>query len=223
MLYSYNKTPKSIQKGKYTQAETKWSTPAELFPAEVGEFCKVTADASYGVHIAAYDSTNGDIWYAYLNDYASTSTAKVGCLDSNGFVGSELNIDVAIEEGKPVPFVSYYASNAAKPKIARWIGDNLINVSSVAGAENELFTSNWDISYVPTKSKLIIDHINVGVWKNNSGVLKNSKTGTKDFQAGSGSTVNSKGTVWGNGTSNPVLGYATKEGSLGYIETAQMK
>ena len=223
MLYSYNKTPKSITKGKYKQKDTKWSAPVELFQQEVGEYCKVAVDAAGGIHIAAYDSTNGDVWYAYLQKYDSPSSAKVGCLDSNGFVGSELNIDVALVDDKAVPYISYYASSAAKPKIARWIGGNLTEVSSVSGAENEAFTSNWEVSYVPTSSKLIVDHINVGVWKDSSGVIKQSKTGEKTFTPGSGDTVNSFGTVWGNGTVNPVLGYATKSGSLGYIETAQMK
>lgn len=223
MLYSYNKTPKSIQKGKYKQVDTKWSKPEELFPQEVGEYCKVTVDADNGVHIAAYDSTNGDIWYAYLENYDSPEDAKTGCLDSNGFIGSELNIDVAMINEEPVPYVSYYASSAGKPKIARWKGAKLSDVESVAGAESDTFTSNWEISYIPTSSKLIIDHINVGVWKDDDGAIIASTTGTKSFQAGSGSTVNSYGTVWGNGTTNPVLGYAIKDGSLGYIETAQMK
>ena len=223
MLYSYNKTPKSITKGKYKQKDTKWSAPVELFQQEVGEYCKVAVDAAGGIHIVAYDSTNGDVWYAYLQEYDSPSSAKVGCLDSNGFVGSELNIDVALVDGKAVPYISYYASSAAKPKIARWVGGNLTEVSSVSGAENEAFTSNWEVSYVPTSSKLIVDHINVGVWKDSSGVIKQSKTGEKKFAPGAGSDVNSFGTVWGNGTVNPVLGYATKSGSLGYIETAQMK
>ena len=223
MLYSYNKKPKSIALSEYTQEQTEWSAPEELFPQEVGEYCKVTVDASSGVHIAAYDSTNGDIWYAYLKDYDVPSSAKTGYLDSNGFVGSELNIDVALVNNKAVPCVSYYASNAAKPKIARWVGGDLSQVESVSGSVDDAFTSNWDISYIPTSSKLIFDHINVAVWKNKDGTLKESVTGTKNFQAGSGATVNSYGTVWGNGTENPVLGYATKSGSLGYIETAQMR
>ncbi len=223
MLYSYNKTPKSIQKGKYNQADTKWNPPEELFPQEVGEYCKVIADGNGGVHIAAYDCTNGDIWYAYLSAYDSPSTAKTGCLDSNGFVGSELNIDVALVNGNPVPYVSYFSSNTAKPKIASWVGGVLSEAASVAGSKDDAFTSNWEIGLIPTVSTLTQDHINVGVWKTEEGALASSVTGTKSFTSKAGATKNSFGTVWGNGSSNPVLGYATKDGSLGYIETAQMK
>ncbi len=223
MKYSYNKKPTGIAKGEYLQSETGWSAPVEIFSGEVGEYCKVTVDANNGVHIAAYDSTNGDIWYAYLKDFDNTSTKKVGCLDSNGFVGSELNIDVALVNNNPVPYISYYASNAAKPKIAKWVGSALTSTSSVAGAEDDLFTSNWEVSYVPTQSKLTLDHINVAVWKTNAGVLTTSLPGTKSFVSKAGSTDNSYGTVWGNGTNNEVLGYAIKTGSVGYIETAQIK
>ena len=223
MLYSYNKKPKSIQAGEYLQSDTEWSKPESLFPQEIGEYCKVSVDGLGGVHIAAYDSTNGDIWYAYLQNFDSPSTAKAGCLDSNGFVGSELNIDVALVDGKPIPYVSYYASNAAKPKIACWIGDSLAQISSVSGSDNDLYTLNWEIGYVPTSSKLLHDHINIGVWKNDNGVLEASVEGEKQFSSAAGSSSNSYGTVWGNGTSNPVLGYATKSGSIGFIETAQMR
>ena len=36
------------------------------------------------------------------------------------------------------------------------------------------------------------------------------------------STV-SRGTIYGNGTANPILGYAIKKSATGYIETAQMR
>lgn len=231
MLYSYNTKPKEIAKGEYLQKDTEWSKPVALFPSEVGEYCKVAVAADKSVHIAAYDSMNGDLWYAYLPTY--NGTAKTGIVDSAGFVGSELNIDVALNaQNKPVPYISYYALSASKPKIAIWKGGDLSTANSVYGAESDFYTSNWEVSVVPTKSKASIDNVNVGVWKentgNNKGVIKDSRpfpsSGvTKFYSAGNGHDKNSYGNVYGNGTANPVLGYAIKDGALGYIETAQMK
>ena len=105
----------------------------------------------------------------------------------------------------------------------------------VAGVDTDEYNSNWESSIVPTSSKVPSDHINVGVWKDNSGLLtwsttdgeepNNSNIGEKDLShiGTSAPTVNSYGTVYGNGTKNPVLGYAIKQGALGYIETAQMR
>ena len=148
-------------------------------------------------------------------------------------MGSELNIDVALNaQKKPVPYISYYALSASRPKIATWKGGDLSSAVTVAGAESDMYTNNWEISVIPTQSKASIDHVNVGVWKDttagNEGVIKDSvpfpDSGVLKYQSdGNGHTNNSYGNAYGNGTSNPVLGYAIKDGSLGYIETAQMK
>ena len=231
MLYSYNTKPKEIAKGEYLQSDTEWSKPVALFPSEVGEYCKVAVAKDKSVHIAAYDSMNGDLWYAYLPTY--NGAAKTGIVDSAGFVGSELNIDVALNtQKKPVPYISYYALSASRPKIATWTGGDLSSAVTVEGAKTDMYTNNWEISVIPTQSKASIDSINVGVWKDttagNEGVIKDSvpfpASGVLKYKAdGNGHDKNSYGNAYGNGTSNPVLGYATKSGSLGYIETAQMK
>ena len=75
--------------------------------------------------------------------------------------------------------------------------------------------------------------INVALWKTRGGVLTTSND-TNTFSPGTQTaadnvnTLNSfnstsYGFVYGNGTSNAVLGYAVKNGSGSTIETAQMK
>ena len=229
MLYSFNKKPKSIQKGEYLQVDTEWSSPVELFGAEVGEYCKVTADKIGGIHIAAYDSLNGDLWYAYVPqfDNPKSTNTKIGCVDSYGFVGNELNIDVVMDSnGSPKPYISYYALSCSHPKIAYWSGTvALSSTSSVIGVENEAYTDKWDITVIPTDSKTSIDHVNVGLWKDSDGKAKESITGVtrKVTTNDNGATKNSYGFVYGNGTANPVISYANESGNKGYIETAQMK
>ena len=64
--------------------------------------------------------------------------------------------------------------------------------------------------------------VNVGIWKDTNGVIKNSVT------AASASSTNAaaagSGTCWGNGTKNPVVGYQTAfDDANDRIETAQKK
>ena len=243
LLYSYNLTPNSIAVGQYSQADTKWTTPVAIFGEGngIGEYCKVVVDANNGVHIAAYDGMNGDLYYAYIPDFKTPSGAKPCIVDSYGLIGTELNIDVALDENNnPVPYISYYAGSCAKAKIARWAGANSISsASGLNGADDEVFTGNWDVSIIPTSSKLSVDHINVGTWKKSSGQITYSTTdgsepndsniGTTErlhnesYKTGNNQGYKSWGNVYGNGTKNPILGYAITKGSSGYIETAQMK
>ncbi|MBR1537065.1 MAG: hypothetical protein IJ630_09020 [Treponema sp.] len=230
LLYSYNLTPKSIKVGQYSQADTKWTTPVAIFGAgnSIGEYCKVAVDKNNGVHVAAYDGLNGDLWYAYVSDFDNPSGAKTCIVDSYGIIGTELNIDVALDaSGNPVPYISYYAGSCARPKIAYWAGTESIATSSlIESADDEVFTGAWEVSIVPTSSKVSVDHINVGVWKDSDGKLNWS---TNDGNAPTSSNVGTTapgtndGKVYGNGSKNPVLGYAITQGSKGYIETAQMK
>ena len=236
LLYSYNLTPNSIQVGQYKQADTKWSAPVAIFGEGngIGEYCKVTVDANNGVHIAAYDGLNGDLCYAYIPVFTNPSVAKTCIVDSYGIIGTELNIDVALDsDNKPVPYISYYAGNCARPKIVYWSGlKDITSCSFDGGAIDDVTTGEWEISTIPTGSKVSIDHINVGVWKDAVGKINwstkdgniptGSNIGSNTFKAGTGGTT-SYGTVWGNGSKNPILGYAITKGSGGFIETAQMK
>lgn len=239
MLYSYNTAPHKIKaltyKGtdrtidSYSQSATGWSTPVAIFGEGngIGEYCKVAMDANGKVHVACYDNSNGDVWYAYIDDYSAPSSARTCIVDSYGIVGTEIGLDVAIKDGNPVPYISYYGSSCARPKVAYWAGtESIASATSLEGAVAEVSSGLWEISLVPTKSKISIDHINVGVWKNSSGVLNYS---TLDGNAPGQSNVGvcnagtDNGMVYGNGTMNPILGYAITQGAGGFIETAQIK
>ena len=237
LWYSYNSTPNVNRAGTInTQTETAgdgWTKPKAIFAAAgktvSGEFCKIAFDGAGKAHIAAYDSASGDVWYAYLSDPADASTAIVCRVDSNGTVGENLTLDVAMDDTettKAIPVIGYFASSGNLPKIAR---------PKVAGAfsdgvTNGKFTGNWEVSYVPTKSAVEQDNVNVGVWKNNStGVLTNSNARTGGTP---GATVGNSyyktdvtGVCYGNGSKNAVLGYRhtdSTNASKGYIETAQL-
>ncbi|MBP5450956.1 MAG: hypothetical protein J6Y16_01825 [Treponema sp.] len=230
LLYSYNKAPKSITAGQFLQADTGWSKPVAIFGAGngIGEYCKIAADKNGGAHIVAYDSLNADVVYAYIPSFDAPANAVTCIVDSYGLIGTELDIDVALDDDEnPLPFISYYAGSNAKPKTARWSGKTALTTSNLAaGSENEMFTGTWDISLIPTNSKIAVDHINVGIWKDKStGIIKNSTEGTNLVEQ-TGASYNSsvsRGNIFGNGSKNAILGYAINEGASGYIETAQMK
>ena len=229
-MYSYNKSPSKIKAGMFSQADTGWSKPIAIFGEGngIGEYCKVVTDKQKGVHIAAYDSMNADVVYAYIPDFDKPEDAVTCIVDSYGLVGTELDIDVALNSSnKPLPVISYYAGSNAKPKTARWNPAVVLTTTSLsAGAEEEKFTGTWEISLIPSSSKISVDHINIGLWKDKgTGIIKNSTIGTSITEqegANWNSTV-SRGTIYGNGTDNPVLGYAITKNAGGYIETAQMK
>ena len=191
---------------------------------------------------------NCDVWYAYIPNFTSPENKKTCLVDSYGLIGTELNIDVALDvSGNPIPCISYYAGSCAHPKTAHWAG-----TTSIASAETlesvdalECFTGNWEVSVIPTKSRVTEDHINIGVWKDSTGTitwstndgavpngsnLGETKLDYKEVfnsnpaNPGSGNTgYKTGGHVWGNGSKNPILGYSIKSGASGYIETAQMK
>ena len=106
-----------------------------------------------------------------------------------------------------------------RPKYAYLIGGISGSDTSVktGSSSAEQYTGNWEISVVPTSKKIKQDRINVGVWKDNDGNLKNSETGTS-------SADRYYGKCYGNGTKNAVIAYAANKSSTeGYIETAQKK
>ena len=114
-----------------------------------------------------------------------------------------------------------------KPKAAKWAGTKALTADTLtAGAIDEVFTGAWDVSLIPTSSKIAVDHINVGVWKDkDTGIIKNSTPGTNSTEQTGTSYKSSvsRGSIYGNGSTNAILGYAINEGSSGYIETAQKK
>ena len=139
-----------------------------------------------------------------------------------------------MKDNSPIPYISYYSSSCARPKVSYYVGtESISSASTIAGADEEKFTMLWESSVIPSDSKISMDHINVGVWKDSSGNLTYSTTngeipngkspGASGSNVGKSNATTSNGKIYGNGTKNPILGYAITQGSGGYIETAQMK
>ena len=225
--YAYNTTPSTIRGNGSTAG---W-TSTTLFTGDLeqaGEYCQVAVDANGGIHIAGLDSTNSDVVYAYIAKYNEPDKVKTCVVDSGGIVGDNLTIDVALDdEGNAIPRISYYNSSTKRPKLAYLANASTPNPD---GAKEDMFTGKWECSIVPTSSKIDLsdvgNKINVGVWKDENGIVKNSTVISKiqsvDHVNNYYST--SYGIKGGNGSANPVVGYIVKKDSTtNAIETAQMK
>ncbi|MDO5766547.1 MAG: Ig-like domain-containing protein, partial [Spirochaetales bacterium] len=208
LKYTYNTKPTAGTTGKN---KTNWNDAITLL-SEAGEYCQLAVDAAGGIHIAAYDGSNADLKYVYIDKYGNAENAKSCTVDSYGILGQNITIDVAYNGTYYEPHIGYYALSSTKPKYAR-----LTSAEISDGVKEDAYTGVWECSIVPTSSRAFQDRINVGVWKDSSGKIKESTKGTS-------SADQYWGKCYGNGTSNTVLGYAIKKSSSeGYIETAQMR
>ena len=227
LWYSYNNSPiterHNTSRVDDTTTDDGWSTPVRVFENNAifkspGMYCKVAVDAQKGVHIAGFDPVTRTLDYAYLNkDYAGAATSqdnfKTMVVDANGIAGKYLTLDVAMETSSSnvgTPYIGYYSDSCQRPKMAYLLNPEGLTNAAIPGSNGKLVTGAWEITAVPTpnKAKLqsdLYNAINIGVWKD-SGVIKASTTGTED------------GKVYGNGSKNPVLGYAITAET---IETAQ--
>ncbi len=225
LWYTYNDSPTTNRDGQTDGSG--WSAPVRVFAdgsvmEESGEFCQIAVDKDGGIHIAAYDPVNLDLDYAYSSGYNAASFESC-VVDGYGVVGSNITIDVAKNAaGKNIPYIGYYATSCIKPKLA-YLADT--SASAPSGSDDELFTGAWEVSVVPSSSNVNKDRINIGVWKDSSGTIKNSKTGfSYHTNTGSSYGATCEGEFFANGTPNPLLAYAHKQSSsAGYIETAQKK
>lgn len=172
--YAYNETPMVTNNSEGNiDKNTIGSWKSSIIPCDsgVGQYCKIVVDKKGGIHIAAYDQMNGDLKYIYRSNYKDGSWI-VSTVDSYGIIGSEISLDVAINNEKPIPYISYYADSAVRPKIAYLVPTE--SNSEYDGAKNDFFTKKWEISYLPTLSTVPKDHINIGLWKNASGEIVES-------------------------------------------------
>jgi len=243
--YAYTTgNPMASTNNKLTAA---WTIVDDIFGGKVkGGNCKcqIAVDAAGGVHIAAYDEKNLDIWYVYLSSCSDTANAKVCKVDSYDNTGEYLTIDVALDKNNnPIPQIGYYSAKSTRPKFARWNAAKgsikTLNADKMQGAdEYNSYTGNWEVTNVPTQRAVRVSdeankvkqNINVGVWKDAGGKLAYSTKngletgaiGTSDCHVDSGmNTTDNYGDVYGNGTRNAVLGYMWGDSADAFIETAQ--
>ena len=232
--YAYNTNPSS---GLDNGTAGGWAGNKIIF-SEGGEYCTVKFDPNGGVHIAAY--VDGSLRYAYLSSYNADYNEETDSVrvDSYTITGERINLDVGLEKVGDtenyvvVPYITYFNGTARKPTVAKLVipESGVMNYKAQGTNNDDIFTGNWEISLVPSLSTLTTnyyDKMNIALWKwegkvvnsndDRFGTAVSSKTSANNTSSGT------NGNIYGNGTSNPILGYAVESTAGTYLETAQMK
>ncbi|BDC96777.1 hypothetical protein TRSA_18760 [Treponema saccharophilum] len=185
LYYTYNKTPSD---------SSGWSNAVEIDDNFVGWYVDLVVDGANGVHIAYYDASNGDLKYAYVQDYTNPAAVKTMTVDSYLSSGTNISISVKKVGSDYVPYISSFMSSFNKTSYTvrtAWITDGSLLKSKTAdelkGVDgNDDFTGVWEVMTVPLASTSIPLDYSVGI-------------GIKSNQ--------------------PILGYGTQNG----LETATLK
>lgn len=189
LYYTYNKTPTK---------KNSWSNAVEIDDNFVGWYVDLVVDGANGVHIAYYDASNGDLKYAYIQDYTKPNEVKTMTVDS--YLSSGTNVSISVKNTGTatapvyVPYISSFMSSFNKTSYTvrtAWITDGSLLKSKTAdelkGVDgNDDFTGVWEVMTVPLASTSIPLDYSVGI-------------GIKSNQ--------------------PILGYGTQNG----LETATLK
>ncbi len=235
--YSYKKKPYSDNDMSSTTGDEYWSTPFML-KSNAGENCQIAVDKVGGIHIASYDSSRADLVYAYLSSYADTSP-QVVTVDAYAFTGTNIRLDTIVsDDGKYIiPYIGYYMSSTQKTKMA-YLPGVISADAAVATREDvnipngvdssEAVTATWESSIIPSTSRYAdnyaYSYVNVGLWKDADTGKAKPMTGTDvKYSDITGLSKTNTSKTFGNGTKNPVVAYATRVGTRGHLETAQMK
>ena len=238
--YSYKVNPYTDNDMASSPSDTptsgNWRKPIEL-KSKAGECCQIAVDPKGGIHIASYDNANANLVYAYLSSY-DDATPQLVTVDSYAFTGTNLRIDTAVSDdgNYVIPYIGYYMSSTQKTKMACL--KNVISASDTkatreavtipAGVDsNDAVTTKWESTIIPSESRYAdnynYSYVNIGLWKDADGKAKNMTGTSGNYTNNSGISASNTNTVYGNGTKNPVVAYATRVGTRGHLETAQMK
>ena len=239
-FFSYKKNPYNDNdmdtNPSDTPADGNWRKPIEL-KANAGESCQIAVDKVGGIHIASYDGSGANLVYAYLSSYADKSP-QVVTVDAYAFTGTNIRLDTVVSDDGNyiVPYIGYYMSSAQKTKMA-YLPSVISSSTSVTTREavtlpsgvddSEAFTSSWESTIIPSSSRYAdnyaYSYVNIGLYKDASGKAQ-IMTGTDSaYTNTNGIDASNTSKVYGNGTKNPVVAYATRIGTRGHLETAQMR
>lgn len=230
LALSYNESPRTAQTTLAGGTATWQNNSYYVSDSDIraGTHVSMAIDKADGVHLAYYSASGGDLYYSYIANPKQKTVTRSVMVDSYGSVGTYPMIDVAKDSknGNFIPYISFRcesnADTTASVKIAypvNWDEDgNVLN-----GVDSyDRYTGNWEVSVVPTDNTPLTDYTNIGMNKDSFGVKNVFATGTDISKAWSATfAVSDSTTVYGNGTSNPVVSYAVSEN--GVLEMAQKK
>ena len=199
-----------------------WTT--QTVSSKGGKNVAMVADAAGGLHFAYSSNSGADLYYTYMESVNDTTPTTM-LVDSYDNVGSYCTIDVGRTSSTSSQWIPYITYKRDASEVALKMAYPVVNVSTEKpGASSAgFFTGNWDICTIPSANNSTNDLVNVGLCKDwGNGVIQDFPTGADDFSYNPGGTyaICNSSVIYGNGTQNPVVGYAVEQG---YIEVAQKK
>lgn len=198
-----------------------WTT--KTVSSKGGKNVAMVADAAGGLHFAYSSNSGADLYYTYMSSLTATPVTML--VDSYDNVGSYCTIDVGRTSSTSSQWIPYITYKRDASEVALKMAYPVVNVSTEKpGASSAgFFTGNWDVCTIPSANNSTNDLVNVGLCKTwSNGVIQDFPTGADDFSYNPGGTyaICDSSVIYGNGTQNPVVGYAVEQG---YIEVAQKK
>lgn len=218
---------KSAAFSSVTSTSVSW-TDRGTISSVGGKYVSMAIDEAGGVHLAYLSNSGANLYYTYMSSVSATPVTML--VDAYQDVGDRCMITVGREStSKPwIPYISYKSNYASHTKIAYPVFADDADAATMptSGIEDgtEKYTGAWNVSLVPDTSLSIDDTVSIGVnkdWASNSGVMHKFPTGNTQTASDIGAYALCDATiVYGNGTKNPVMGYAIEDGS---IQMAQKK
>lgn len=232
LAFSYNS---NINSGYSTldAGTTEWQNNAWYVTdssIRAGWYVSMAVDSANGVHLAYYSPSGADLYYSYIKNPKSDKIAtRTVMVDSYQQVGTYCTIDVGRKNSNSpwIPYISYKCESnngtSASAKVAYPVKFDETNNVLAGVNDRDQFTGNWEVSIIPAITTPTTDFVNVGVNKDwSTGMIKSFASGNMvSSSLGYSFPVSDSTTVYGNGTSNPVVSYAVSEN--GVLEMAQKK
>ena len=236
LWYSYIENP--LNNAGFRDAKgavsTEWATPVPLLKGNAGESCAIATDEDGHIHIAAYSRSNaGSLYYIYLDKYNSPfdSSKNLVKIDSYGSTGQYITMEVAKDSnGNNIPYIGYWMNSMSYPKYTYLVdtsssekGEEGIYYPKAGVDDLNLYTGAWESIMLPTSSSILLDDINIGLYRYLADENGHKKGEIREIPTRTESAGDVNGIAGGNGTSNPIIAYGITETGAGYVETAQLK
>ncbi|MCQ2597065.1 MAG: Ig-like domain-containing protein [Treponema sp.] len=198
-----------------------WEANTETVSASGGQYVQMQVDDDGGVHIVFFD--NGKLKYGYKSS-VTEGNWTINTIDGSVASGN-CTLFVGKDNGVQKIYVGYQGKTMAKMAI-RTRTDGI--ASDGYSSSNKSYTGDWKIEMVPTKETINNQdyNVNVAIRQNGSRVntmpSKSSNQGLVyqvTYEPGS-LTPSHSSVAYGNGSSYPVISYATQSGD---VEMAQIR
>lgn len=125
-----------------------WKESSIKFPDYVGAYVSLAIDSENHIHIAAFDSSDSDLTYFYIDRYDSTVCLQEK-IDQANSVGQWTRI--ALDKNN-IPYIAYYNSTeTGSRETIKLAYANSVGAQTVAGVDDSGYTTgSWEYITVPS-------------------------------------------------------------------------